>query len=220
MVSSPKLSVIIITKDEEKNIGDCLKSVEWADEIVVLDSGSSDRTVEISKRYTEKVYETDWPGFGVQKNRALDKASNEWVLSIDADERVTEELKNEVIGTLTSATKSGYEIPRLSSYCGRFMRHGGWWPDPVLRLFRKETGKFTNSLIHEKLIVEGDIGRLTNHFVHYTFRDLDKVLDTVNRYSSAGAKQKFESGKSGGLFKAITHGLWMFFRTYILKAGF
>ncbi len=220
MTSPPRLSVIIITMDEAHNIGDCLESVQWADEIIVLDSGSSDRTVEICKEYTDRVFETDWPGFGIQKNRALDKATNEWVLSIDADERVTEALKIEIIETLASATKNGYEIPRLSSYCGRFMRHGGWWPDHVLRLFKKDLGKFSDNIIHERLVVEGDTGRLENHFVHYTFRDMEKVIDTINHYSTAGAVQKNAKGENGGLFKAVTHGLWMFFRTYILKSGF
>jgi glycosyltransferase involved in cell wall biosynthesis len=220
MVALSKLSVIIITKDEEQNIRDCLESVKWADEIIVLDSGSGDRTIEICREYTKNIFETDWPGFGIQKNRALLKATSEWVLSIDADERVTEELETEIKDILLNGMKTGYEIPRLSNYCGRFMRHGGWWPDRVLRLFKRERGKFTDALIHERLIVDGDLGRLTHHLVHYTFRDLEKVLDTVNRYSTAGALQRFESGKSGGLRKAIAHGLWMFLRTYIIKAGF
>lgn len=220
MANTLNISVIIITKNEEQNIYDCLESVKWADEIIVLDSGSSDRTVEICKQFTPKVFATDWPGFGVQKNRALEMATNDWVLSIDADERVSDELAKEIRETIDGGDLDGYEIPRLSSYCGRFMRHGGWWPDPVLRLFKKERGRFTDSIIHERLVLDGRVGRLKNHLLHYTFRDLEKVLDTINRYSTAGALQKVEHGKGGGLPSAIAHGLWTFFRTYVIKGGF
>ena len=214
------ISVIIITKNEELNIRDCLESVKWADEIIVIDSGSSDATVEICKEYTSKVYVTDWPGFGPQKNRALKYVQYEWVLSIDADERVTEELRNEIYSVVNSKEFRGYMIPRLSNYCGKFLRHSGWWPDPVLRLFQHHYGCFSDRVVHERLLIDGAVGRLKGHLIHYTFRDLEKVIDTINRYSTSGAEQKAESGKSGGLLKAIFHGLWMFFRTYFLKAGF
>ena len=123
------LSVILITRNEAHNIRDCLESVAWADEIIVLDSGSEDDTVALCRRYTQRVYQTDWPGFGPQKNRALGLAEGDWVLSIDADERVSQPLRLEIEQAIASATYPAYSLPRRSSYCGRFMQHGGWWPD-------------------------------------------------------------------------------------------
>jgi len=213
------LSVIIITKNESDHIARCLKSIFWADEIIVLDSGSSDNTVSICKQFTHHVYETDWPGFGPQKQRALDKANGDWVLSIDADEQITEELQSEILQAIKSNTIQGYEIPRLSSYCGRQMKHGGWWPDYVSRLFQRQAGQFTDDLVHERIIVTGNIQRLTNPILHEAFIDPEEVLHKVNSYSSLGAKKIFNKGKSTTLSTAILKGLWTFFRTYILKAS-
>ncbi|MGZ5008247.1 MAG: glycosyltransferase family 2 protein, partial [Methylobacter sp.] len=152
------LSAVIITKNEAGHIARCLESISWADEIIVLDSGSEDDTVAICRRYTDKVYQTDWPGFGIQKQRAVDKAGGDWILSIDADEVVSPELRLEIENALRQERYNGYEIPRLSSYCGRQMRHGGWWPDHVLRLFRRDCGRFTDAVVHERIIVQGEIG--------------------------------------------------------------
>ena len=145
------LSVILITKNEADNIVDCLASVAWADEIIVFDSGSEDETVSICREYTDKVYETDWPGFGIQKQRALNKAKGDWVLSIDADEIVTAELRVEIVKAIQQEKFQGFEIPRLSTYCGKQIRHAGWWPDHVLRLFRRECGYFTEASVHERI---------------------------------------------------------------------
>ena len=219
-MSSPTLSVILITLNEADNIRDCLDSVAWADEIIVLDSGSQDNTVELCRQYTDHIYQTDWPGFGPQKNRALDKATGDWVLSIDADERVTEALRIEIQQAITTTEYPAYRLPRRSNYCGRFMQHGGWWPDPVIRLFRRGAGRFNNVLVHERLEINDPIGDLKNPLLHYTFRSLDDVVDTMNRYSSAGAQMLAARGKKTSLRSAIGHGLFAFFRTYILKAGF
>lgn len=217
-----KISVVIITKNEAANIQDCLESVRWADEIVVLDSGSSDGTVDICRQYTDKVYSSeDWPGFGAQKNRALARASGEWVLALDADERVPPELHRE-IGEVVArlAGPSVYEMPRLSYYCGRAMRHSGWWPDHVARLFRRGTARFSDAPVHERLCFAGKPGRLHNHLVHFSFRGLDEVLDKVNRYSTAGALMMRARGQSATLAGAVLHGLWAFIRTYIVCRGF
>ena len=216
----PELSAIIITRDEERNIRECLESIKWADEIIVLDSGSTDGTVGICREYTEKVHETDWPGFGVQKNRALQKATGEWVLLVDADERVTEELRTEIEAAMVRGQYDGYRMPHMSSYCGRFMRHGGWWPDMVTRLFRRGCGEFTESLVHERLLVSGRIGALKTPLIHYAFHDLEEVIERMNEYSTAGARMRLKEGERGSVGRAIRHGLWMFFRVYILKAGF
>ena len=214
------LSVIIITKNEDTHIGPCLQSVLWADEIIVLDSGSDDDTVEICKRYTDKVFITDWPGFGIQKQRALDKAQGDWVLSIDADEVVTAELRREIENVLRQEQFNGYEIPRLSSYCGKQIRHGGWWPDYVIRLFRRNAGSFTDSVVHERVVVQGKIGKLTSPLLHDAFVNPDEVLRKVNCYSSLGAEMLHRKGVRSSISKAIFKALWCFIRTYWLKAAF
>jgi glycosyltransferase involved in cell wall biosynthesis len=214
------LSVIIITKNESAHIGGCLQSIAWADEIIVLDSGSVDNTADICRTVTDKVYVTDWQGFGVQKQRALNKATGDWVLSIDADECVTPELKAEIVLAMQTSGINGFEIPRLSSYCGRVMRHGGWYPDYVLRLFRREFGHFTEAVVHERIIVEGQIRRLNSPFLHDAFVDFDEVLHKVNNYSSLGAKLLYEKGVRSSLPKALLKGGWTFIRTYFLKAAF
>jgi glycosyltransferase involved in cell wall biosynthesis len=214
------LSVIIITKNESAHIGSCLQSVSWADEVIVLDSGSEDDTVEICKQYTNNVFITDWPGFGVQKQRALDKAQGDWVLSIDADEVVTTELRIEIERALQQVQINGYDIPRLSSYCGKQIRHGGWWPDYVLRLFRRNAGYFTESVVHERIVVQGEIGKLTSPLLHDAFVNLDEVLRKVNSYSTLGAEMLHQKGAQSSISKALFKGLWAFIRTYWLKAAF
>jgi len=214
------ISAIIITKDEEVNIRACLESLAWVDEIVVVDSGSSDRTVAICREFTGLVYAHDWPGYGPQKNRVLGYATGEWVLSIDADERVSPELRAEIVAAMREDGPIAYEMPRLSWYCGRFIHHAGWRPDYVLRLFRRDQGRFSDDLVHERVLVGGPVGRLRHDLIHYSFRDLEQVLQVVNRYSTLGAAQKFAVGHRSGLGKAIARGFWGFFFTYFVKAGF
>ena len=211
------LSVIIITKNEAVHIGRCLESVAWADEIIVLDSGSNDDTVLICRRYTDKVYETDWPGFGLQKQRALDMATSDWVLSIDADEFVSIELRAGIERVMQESKFQAYEIPRLSSYCGRQMRHGGWWPDYVLRLFRRDCGCFTETLVHEQIIVDGEINRLGSPLLHEAFVDFEEVLHKINNYSNLSAQVLYQRGVKSSLTKAILKSVWMFIRTYFIK---
>jgi glycosyltransferase involved in cell wall biosynthesis len=216
------LSVIVIAKDEETAIRRCLESVAWADEIVVVDSGSTDRTVGVCEERGAKVHSTtDWPGFGAQKNRALDLAHGDWVLSLDADEWLSPRLQSEIQATVSGpADCAAYGIPRLSSFCGRFMRYSGWWPDRVLRLFRRGRARFSDDLVHEKLIVQGAVGALSQPMLHESFTSLEEVLDKVNRYSSAGAQMMVADGRAGSLTSAVAHGAWTFMRTYVLKAGF
>jgi glycosyltransferase involved in cell wall biosynthesis len=215
-----KLSVILITKNEAMNIRECLESVAWADEIIVVDSGSSDGTVEICRELGAHVYVHDWPGFGIQKNRALSYASHDWVLSIDADERVTPELRAEIGSVLSEAGVDGYDIPRLSNFCGRFMRHSGWHPDYVLRLFRRDKARFSDALVHEAVQLQGRKERLQHSLLHYSYRDFEDVIAKLNSYSSAAAIMQDQRGKQGGLGTALLHGLWAFVRTYFLRAGF
>lgn len=216
-----RLSVILITMNEAANIRACLESVDWADEIVVVDAGSTDGTLEIAREFTSHVYlHPDWPGFGPQKNHALDYATGDWVLSLDADERVTPELRAEIAAVLASPHAEGYRIPRLSSFCGRFMHHSGWRPDYVLRLFRRDKGRFSDALVHEAVQLQGRIDNLKHDLLHYSYRDLDDVLLKLNGYSSAAAEMLERRGKRGGLARALFHGFWAFFRTYFLRAGF
>ena len=216
------LSVILITKNEEANLKDCLESVSFANEIIVVDSQSSDKTQEIAQSFGAKLEITsDWPGFGPQKNRALNLATQEWVLSIDADERVTPELKEEILAVISSKNAANcYAIPRSSWYCGRFMKHSGWYPDYVDRLFKRGTAKFSDHLVHERLLPDGPVAKLENHFLHYSFRDFSQVLKKVDAYSTASAEQAYLKGKRSSVGKAIGHGLWAFFRTYFLRRGF
>lgn len=215
------LSVIIITKNEAAHIAECLASVSFADEIIVLDSGSTDRTVELARALGAQVHQSaDWPGFGPQKNRALALATQDWVFSIDADERVTPELREEIIATLREPTRSGYEVNRLSEFCGKPIRHSGWWPDPVLRLFRRDSGKFNDVLVHESVSLnDGKPGRLKFHLLHYPHPTLDSLIDKVNRYSSEAAKMMFAKGKRAGLPMIVVHSIWTFIRIYFLRLG-
>lgn len=214
------ISVTIITKNEAANIRACIESVAWADEIIVVDSGSADGTVEICRELGAQVFVHDWPGFGAQKNRALDYASMDWVLSLDADERVTPELRAEIETAINSGRADGYKLPRLSSFCGRFMRHSGWYPDYVLRLFRRGQGRFSDVLVHESVQLQGRAENLQQPLLHYSYRDFNDALSKLNSYSSAAATMLQRRGKQGGLLQAILHGLWAFIRTYILRAGF
>ncbi len=217
-----RISVVIITMNEEAAIERCLDSVAWADEIIVLDSGSTDQTVAIAQSMGARVSTADdWPGFGAQKNRALQQATGDWILSIDADELVTPELAREIRSVAASAKSgAGYAMPRLSSYCGRYMRHSGWWPDYVTRLFRRGKARFSDDLVHERLIVDGEVGKLSGTLLHESFDSLEQVLEKVNRYSSLSAEQMNAKGRRGGVATAVLHGIGAFLRTYVLKAGF
>jgi len=215
------VTATVITKNEAVCIRTCLESLAWVDEIIVIDSGSTDQTVEICREYTDKIILTDWPGFGPQKNRALAMATKDWVLSLDADERVTPELREEMQAAMADPVgKAAFAMPRRSSYCGRPMRHSGWWPDYVTRLFRRGQARFSDDLVHERLIVEGSVGRLREPLLHEAFSDLEEVLDTMNRYSTAGARMMHDRKERAGLSTALLHGLWSFLSTYFLRAGF
>lgn len=233
---SIQLSVIIITRNEERNIAGCLESVAFADEWIVVDSGSTDRTREIAEQFGAKVVTTsDWPGFGVQKGRALSLATGLWVLSIDADERVSDDLARSIRAVVAGDTSGnhlhastqvgadgtvGFELSRLSSFCGQWMRHGDWYPDRVLRLFRRDRGRFSDDLVHERLIVDGTVGRLKGELLHDSMPTLDNAIKKMNLYTSGRAVDKLRSGQSGGLASAVLHGMWAFVRCYLLRRGF
>ncbi len=219
----PTLSVILITRNEEANLADCLASLEGiAEQIVVVDTNSSDRTLEIARNYGAVVGQpADWPGFGPQKNRALELATGDWVLSLDADERLTPALRSEILTAIHhSAHVDCFAIPRLSWYCGRFIRHSGWSPDYVDRLFRRGTARFSDDLVHERLIPNGPVAKLENSMLHFSFMNFSQVLQKIDRYSTASAEQAFAKGRRSNPLKAMLHGIWAFIRTYFIRAGF
>lgn len=214
------LSVAIITKDEEYRLPDCLKSVSFAAEIIVVDSGSTDATVEIAKRFGAVVYSEPWRGFGRQKQSAIDHCTQPWILLLDADERVTPEL-SAAIQTLIVGHSSflSYSIPRKNIFCGQWLKHAGWWPDRVVRLFKKGSARMSDRLVHEALEVDGQIGVFSDPLLHYSNRDLSQTLEKINHYSSAGAEQLYARGISTSLFKALAHATWAFANNYVFRLG-
>jgi glycosyltransferase involved in cell wall biosynthesis len=213
------LSVILITRNEAANIRDCLASVSWADELIVVDSGSTDETLALAREFTDRVFSHDWPGFGPQKNRALGYATSDWVLSLDADERVTPELRQDIEAAIGEGRCDGYRMPRLSQFCGKFVRHSGWYPDPVLRLFKRTQGRFSDSLVHERVKLPGKVGMLGHPLLHYSYLSRQDVERKVEHYSSAAAQQMFQSGRSVWPMMSLLRGAWAFLRTYLFKLG-
>ena len=214
------LSVIIVARNEADQIGACIESVRFADEVLVLDSGSDDGTAQIARDAGATVHVTDWPGFGLQKRRGVALATCDWVLVLDADERVDAALAAEIGAAIDAPTADGYRLPRRSSLCGTFIEHGGWRPDYTLRLVRRELAGFTDHMVHEHMTNRGSTRDLTTPIVHYSYRSLDDVLDKLSRYSRAGALDLSAQGKSAGLAKSLGKGLWAFVRTYLLRQGF
>lgn len=217
-----KLSVIIITKNAGTTIRRCVESVVWADEIIVVDSGSTDETSDICRELGAKVTVTDdWPGFGAQKNRALEASTGDWIFSIDADEWVTAELRDEIQFTTGKADAApAYAIPRRSSFCGRYMKHSGWWPDYVIRLFQRGQARFSDDKAHERLLVQGTIRKMKQPLMHEAISSMDQMLGKMNMYSTASAGMLHERGRRASIWTALLHGGWSFFRTYILRRGF
>ena len=216
----PRLSVIIITRDEAKNIAECLASTAFCDECIVVDSGSEDNTVELAASKGARVVHRDWTGYGPQKNFALSLATGEWVLSLDADERVSPELARAITAAIAEGTADAYEMPRLSSFLGREMRHSGWYPDRVLRLFRRGRARFDDRIVHERVVCDGSIARLSEPLIHHPVKRLEDALLRMDRYSTANAALIAASGRQIWFMTGILHGAYTFLQTYLLRAGF
>jgi len=217
----PRISAIVITYNEEKNIQRCLESLSWADEIVVVDSFSQDRTKDIASSFTDKIFDLEWQGFGKQKEIARTKASYDWVLSVDADEVVSEKLKEEIKSVINkNDSLDGYYIPRLSNFLGRWIKHSGWYPDYVLRLFKKDKARFDESLVHEKLILDGKAGFLRNEIRHYTDPDISHYLSKMDKYTTLSSQKLLAEGKSLTLFDLLFRPMAIFFKMYLFKSGF
>ena len=216
----PSLSAVIITLNEEANIAACLDSVAFCDERIVVDGGSTDATAAVATARGARVVLRPFDGFGVQKGYAVSQATGDWILSVDADERVSAELAAAIRQAVIGAEHDGYEVSRLSYFCGRPMRHSGWFPDHVLRLFRRGRGRFTEDLVHERVICDGRVGRLAGTLHHHSVARLEQALSRVDRYSTAGAAMLVASGRKVSFASGITHGLWSFLRAYVLRLGF
>jgi glycosyltransferase involved in cell wall biosynthesis len=216
-----RISCIIITRDEAKNIRRCLESVRWADEIVLVDSGSTDDTKKIASGFTDRIFDLKWEGFGPTKEFARTQAREDWIFSLDADEEVSEKLREEIKRTVDSPDPAdGYLIPRRSNFLGRWMGHGGWYPDSVLRLFKKDRGRFTLSQVHEGVQVRGKIGRLRNDLLHYTDPDFHHYLTKLNRYTSLDAVGLFDAGRKSTLWDVTLRPPAAFLKMYLVRAGF
>ncbi len=222
------ISVTIITKNEVANIGDCLASVDFANERIVLDSGSVDGTAEVVQK-NGAIWKqvSDWPGFGPQKNRALQLATGSWVFSIDADERVSPALREEILLAIQIAERDGinvaFEMPRMTQFCGVWIRHCGWTPDYVLRLFRRAGAVFTNDQVHERLVLtdsQTQIIRLKSHLLHYSYPSPEHYWRKLQHYSSDWARQRHQEGRKVSIFRAVIAGLTAFVRSYIFRVGF
>lgn len=215
------LSVIIITKNEAGNIERCLKSVQWADEIIIVDSGSTDETVALASQYTSNVFSTDWQGYGVQKQRALALAKNDWVLNVDADEVIGSELKQAIIDAMASNAADAYRIPIRMNFYGKNLRYTGS-PSRHIRLFKRDGAKYSNEIVHEKIIlpINARISRLASEITHYCYQDVSHALYKVNQYSSATAKIRLKRGYQPTFIGVLLSAVWMFFRCFILQRGF
>ena len=217
----PRLSVVLITRDEEPRIGATLDSVAFADERIVLDHGSRDRTCEIAAARGAHVHQAqDWPGFGPQKNRAIALATGDWILALDADEQVSPDLAEEIRRAVREPQADVYALPRLSRFCGRYMLHSGWWPDRVPRLFRRGKARYSDDHVHERLLFEGVSARLHAPLLHDTHRSFEHALQKMNHYTSLSADEAWAHGKRSGILRGITRAFWSFLRTYILRRGF
>lgn len=215
-----KISATIITKNEEANIVACLESVAWADEIVVVDSGSTDRTVEIASRYTPNVFIEEWRGQGDQKNRAVELAQGPWIFSIDADERATPELAREIRDAVSHGDMRAFAMRRKNYYKNQWISHCGWWPDWVKRVFKKGEARFSRDVIHDSLQVQAPVGRLKNPLIHSSFKT---PLDFLNRaywYAYHQAGEMHAQGRQSSTWTAISHALFAFIQTYVLRLGF
>ncbi len=217
-----KLSVVTIALNEERNIVECLESVRWADELIVVDSGSLDNTVDLAQRFPAKVMQMEWRGYGATKNEALQHATGDWVLWLDADERVTPELAAEIKQRIREDDKSvaGYTVARRAYFLGKWIKHSGWYPSRVTRLFRRSSGKFSETKVHERLLLDGVTADLHNDLLHYTDPDLHHYFEKFNRYTSLAAEDLQAAGKPFSLYDVIVRPPFVFFKMFIMRLGF
>ena len=216
-----KLSAVVITHNEEENIARCLESLRFCGEIVVVDAESTDRTREIALKFTPSVHSLPWKGYSEQKNQANSLAAFDWILSVDADEVVSDELKEEIRGILAATpSEAGFLMPRKTIHNGQWIRYGGWYPNRLLRLFSKKQGRWVGSEVHERWETPGPVGSLQGHLIHYSFRDIADQIERNNRYSTLSAQRLFREGQRFSLPKMIFKPFSKFVETFIIKRGF
>jgi len=218
-----KISAIVITYNEEKNISACLDTLKWCDEIIIIDSHSTDKTLEQAKNYTNKIFLTEKTGYSAKKNIGIEKASCEWILAIDADERVPEALQKEILYLINQNNigYNSYYINRKSFFITKFIKHCGWYPDYVLRLFKKSKNyKYSDDLVHEKLLTDEKSGKLKNELLHYTDLDFEHYIEKMNKYSTLSASELYEKKKHTGILDILFRPLFAFLKMYFIKLGF
>ena len=217
-----RLTVIILTLNEERNISDCLESVKWADQIIVVDSGSTDRTTELAARYTASILRVSWRGYGAARNSGLDRSDGDWILWLDADERVPPELAEEIRGILAggSPAVTGYQVARRAYFCGKWIRHCGWYPSRVTRLFRRGRGRFSETNVHEQLVLEGSVKTLRNDLLHFTDPDLQHYFTKFNTYTTLAAHDMRAAGRQFHLADILLRPAFQFIKMYVVRRGF
>jgi glycosyltransferase involved in cell wall biosynthesis len=218
----PTVSAIVVCFNEEENIGPCLESLSWCEEIVVVDSFSTDRTVEICRQYTDRIIQRPWAGYRDQKAFAHSQATKEWVLLVDSDERVTPELRDEIQQALSrkSSDCAGFAVPRLVFYLGRWWWRGGWYPDYDVRLFRRDRATWGGSDPHEKILLDGPVRRLQSPLYHFSYRNIEDHIERINRFTSISAEELWKNKKHWRLIDALFRPAFRFFYSYVLKRGF
>jgi len=215
------LTVITLTLNEEQNISACLESARWADELIVVDSGSQDRTVEIARTFTERVFTISWEGYGAARNYALRQATGDWILWLDADERVTPALAEEIRGIIQADLREvdGYAIARRAYFLGRWIRHSGWYPGRVVRLFKRGTARFSETRVHEQLQIDGGVLPTQNDLLHLTDPDLHHYLAKFNRYTSLAADDMVAAGRTFAIRDLLLRPPFQFVKMYLLRGG-
>jgi glycosyltransferase involved in cell wall biosynthesis len=215
------LSVAIITKNEAHNLPDCLKTVSFADQIVIVDSGSIDETASIAKEFMTDFFVEEWKGFGVQKQSAVDKCRNEWILLLDADERIPSETADIIRSIVFDPQQEavGYSFPRKNFFQGRWIKRMGWWPDRVVRLFRSGSGRMSEASVHEAVLIDGEVKALNSPIEHYTESRFSQLLLKINQYSTLGAQQAYAAGKRSSIAGAFLRAVLTFFQNYFLRLG-
>jgi glycosyltransferase involved in cell wall biosynthesis len=216
-----RLSVTVVAWNEEDRLRACLESVAWADEIIVVDAESTDKTVALAREFTDRIWVRPWPGFAAQKNFAVAQATGDWVLSLDADERVTAELRTRIGRALAEdGPADGYAVPRRNVFWGAWVRHGGLYPDHQLRLFRRGAGRFIDDAVHESVRVEGRVDTLAEALLHHSYRSLEDFVQRSNRYSTLAAGEWVRRGRRAGVADLIFRPLGRFLSMYIIRRGF
>ena len=217
----PRLSAVVIALNEEARLRACLESVAWADEIVVVDAESQDKTVQIAREFTDRVWVRPWPGFAAQKNFALEQATGTWLLSLDADEEASPELRDEISKVLIAAAGAdGYAVPRRNVFLGQWIRHGGLYPDWQVRLFRRGRGRFLDRDVHESVEVDGSVARLSGHLVHRSYDGVSDFFDRANRYSALAARELVRGGGRARARELVLRPLGRFLSMYVAQRGF